>query len=409
MRYEIFIALRYLKAKRRQAVLSFITFISALGIMVGVWALVIVLAFQSGMEQDLQNKILVGTAHVNLLKDDESAFSNPSELVNKLKQIPDIKAAAATVYTGIYLNGTADSRGAIVKAVNLEGSPEANEVYQTIIQGSVDKLKTSEDGEEGIILGVDLATDLGVKQNDSVTVISSEGRLTPGGLAPRQKVFTVVGLFKSGLYEYDSNWGYISLEAMKEIVANEQPNQVIQMKIIDIYKVKEVSAKILGMLGPGYKTKDWQELNQPIFAALNLQRLGFLVGIGLIILVASLNIITTLIMMVVEKNRDIAILMSMGATRLSILFIFMLQGLIIGVIGIILGTTSGVLTSFFANKYQLIQLDPKIYSISYVPFNTRLLDVVSVAIITLAISFVATIYPAWKASQLVPVEALRYE
>jgi len=409
MRYEIFIALRYLRAKRRQSVLSFITAISAIGIMVGVWALVIVLAFQSGMEQDLQNKILGGTAHINLLKEDESAFSNPDELITRLEKIPSIKAAAATVYTGVYLSGTADSRGAIVKAVNLDARKEANEVFQTIIQGSVDKLKASENGEEGIILGIDLAIELGAKLNDTVTVISSEGRLTPGGLAPRQKVFTVVGIFKSGLYEYDSNWGYISLEAMRQMISNDQPTQVIQMKITDIYKVKEVATQVLAAVGPGYKTKDWQQLNQPVFAALNLQRLGFLVGIGLIILVASLNIITTLTMMVVEKSRDIAILMSMGATRQSILVIFILQGLIIGIVGMVIGTISGVLTSFFANKYQLIQLDPKIYSISYVPFNTRLLDVLLVATIAVAISLLATIYPAWKASQLVPVEGLRYE
>ncbi|MBI4854350.1 MAG: ABC transporter permease [Acidobacteria bacterium] len=409
MRYEIFIALRYLKAKRRQSVLSFITFIAALGIMVGVWALIIVLSFQSGMEQDLQTKILGGTAHINLLKDDEGAFSSPNELISKIEKIPGIKAAAATVYTGVYLNGISDSRGAIVKAVDLETPSDANEIYQTIIQGSVESLKANEDGEEGIILGLELATELGVKLNDTVTVISSEGRLTPGGLAPRQKVFIVVGFFKSGLYEYDSSWGYISLDAMKEIVANEAPTQVIQMKIMDIYRVKEIAQILLETLGPGYKTKDWQQLNQPVFAALNLQRLGFLVGIGLIILVASLNIITTLTMVVVEKNRDIAILMSMGATRRSILFIFILQGLIIGFVGMALGTISGVLTSFFANKYQLIQLDPRIYSISYVPFNTRLLDVVLVATIAMTISFIATIYPAWKASQLIPVEALRYE
>lgn len=409
MRYEFFIALRYLQAKRRQAVLSVITLISMLGIMVGVWALVIVLSFQSGMEQDLQNKILGGTAHLNLLHEDESAFNNPDELIAKVVKVPGVKAAAATLYTGVYLNGAIDSRGAIVKAVDLTAKNEANEIFQTIIQGSIDGLKPNENGEEGIILGTELATDLGVKLGETITTISSEGRLTPAGLAPRQKVFTVVGIFKSGLYEYDSNWGYISLDAMKELISNQQPTQVIQIKIIDIYQVKEIATQVLASVGPGYKTKDWQQLNQPVFAALNLQRLGFLVGIGLIILVAALNIITTLIMMVVEKNRDIAILMSMGATRRSILVIFILQGLIIGIVGMAVGIIAGVLASYFADQYQLIQLDPKIYSISYLPFNTRLLDVILVATITLAISFLATIYPAWKASQLVPVESLRYE
>ncbi len=409
MGYEIFIALRYLRAKRRQAVLSLITIISAIGIVVGVWALVIVLAFQSGMEQDLQNKILGGTAHLNLLREDESAFSNPDEITAKIEKVAGVKAATATLYTGVYVNGKTDSRGAIVKAVDLNGRKDANEIFQTIVQGKVEGLKPNEQGEEGIILGIDLASDLGIKMGEPLTVISSEGRLTPGGLVPRQKVFTVTGIFKSGLYDYDSNWGYISLDSMKELVANQQPTQVIQIKVDDIYKVKEIGANVLKVLGKGYKTKDWQQLNQPIFAALNLQRLGFLVGIGLIILVASLNIITTLIMMVVEKTRDIAILMSMGATRKSILIIFMLQGLIIGVVGMAIGVLSGILTSFLIDKYKLIQLDPKIYSISYVPFNTRLLDVLLVATIALAISFLATIYPAWKASQIVPVESLRYE
>ena len=289
--------------------------------MVGVWALIIVLSFQSGMEQDLQNKILGGTAHLNLLREDESAFNNPDELIDKVVKVSGVKAAAATLYTGVYLNGAIDSRGAIVKAVDLMAKNEANEIFQTITQGSIDGLKANENGEEGIILGTELATDLGVKLGETITIISSEGRLTPAGLAPRQKVFTIVGIFKSGLYEYDSNWGYISLDAMKELISNQQPTQVIQIKITDIYQVKEIATQVLASVGPGYKTKDWQQLNQPVFAALNLQRLGFLVGIGLIILVAALNIITTLIMMVVEKNRDIAILMSMGATRRSILII----------------------------------------------------------------------------------------
>jgi lipoprotein-releasing system permease protein len=242
-----------------------------------------------------------------------------------------------------------------------------------------------------------------------VTAISPEGRLTPAGLAPRQKIFTVTGIFQSGLFEYDSNWAYISMEAAQELILNPEAAEVIQMKVDDIYKVKEIAAEVLSSVGPGYKTTDWQQLNQSVFAALNLQRLGFFVGIGLIILVASLNIITTLIMMVVEKNRDISILMSMGATGRSVLLIFMTQGLIIGILGMLIGGAAGAVTSWLANTYKLIQLDPRVYSISYVPFHMRPLDIFLVTAVAVAISFLATIYPAWKASRLVPVEGLRYE
>lgn len=381
-----------------------------LGIAVGVWALVVVLAFQSGMEQDLQNKILGGTAHINLMKEDEGAFDDPNAIVSRLQNLPHVKAAASTLYTTVMAEGKDSTHTAILKAVDLNASHDANEVYQTITVGSVDGLKPTESGEVGIILGKDLADDLGVKVGDPLKVISlTAGRLTPAGMAPRQKFFVVVGLFQSGLFEYDSTWGYISMEATQELVVNTQAANIVQMKVDDIYKVKEVGTSIIGALGPGYKTKDWQQLNQPVFAALNLQRLGFFVGIGLIILVAALNIITTLVMMVIEKNGDIAILMSMGATKRSILVIFMLQGLIIGFVGMAVGEVLGVTTSWFANTYRLITLDPRIYSISYVPFHIVPSDVLLVALLAVLISFLATIYPAWKASQLVPVESLRYE
>src|SRR5205814_9247830 len=190
--------------------------------------------------------------------------------------------------------------------------------------------------------------------------------------------FTVTGIFQSGLFEYDSNWAYISMEAAQELILNPEAAEVIQMKVDDIYKVREIAAQVLASVGPGYKTTDWQQLNQSVFAALNLQRLGFFVGIGLIILVASPSIITTLIMMVVEKNRDIAILMSMGATGRSVLIIFMLQGLIMGIVGMLIGALAGALTSWIATTYHLLRLDPRIYSISYVPFHMRLLDVLLV-------------------------------
>ncbi|MBL8149816.1 MAG: ABC transporter permease [Blastocatellia bacterium] len=409
MPYELFIALRYLRAKRRQGVLSTITLISMLGISVGVWALVVVLAFQSGMESEIQTKILGGTAHLNLLKEDESSFNDAQSLVAKVEKVAGVRAAAATVYVEVLISGTDKSRAAILKAVDFTSRPEANEVFQTIVEGSVDALKRRQETEAGVVVGKELAAALGLKLGDVATVISPQGRLTPAGIAPRQKFFTVVGIFQSGLFDYDANWGYISMESAQELLLNPEAAGVIQMKVADIYRVKETSAAVLAVMGPGFKTTDWQQLNQSVFAALNLQRLGFFVGIGLIILVASLNIITTLIMMVVEKHRDIAILMGMGATRRSILIIFILQGVIIGFVGMAIGVVVGGMTCWTANTYKLIQLDPRIYSISYVPFQMRVSDLLIVALMSVIISFVATIYPARKASSLIPVEALRYE
>lgn len=407
MPYEFFIALRYLRAGRRNAVLSTITLISVLGIAVGVWALVVVLAFQTGMEQEIQSRILAATSHLNLLRENDAPFADTKSLITLAEGVAGVKAASATVYVEVLLSSPERSRAAVLKAVDLGARPEANEVHQTIIEGSVESLGRGD--ESGVILGRELAREMGVKVGEVINAISPEGRLTPAGLAPRQKTFLVTGIFESGLYDYDANWGYISMESASELLMVAEPAGVIQMKVDNIYRVKQIAAEVLARCGPGYKTTDWQQLNRSVFAALNLQRLGFFVGIALIILVASLNIITTLIMMVVEKTRDVAVLISMGATSRSVLLIFMVYGLVIGLVGMLLGGVSGVVTCSIANTYKLIHLDPKIYSISYVPFRIVTLDVLIVTVTTAAISFLATIYPAYRASKLIPVEGLRYE
>lgn len=302
MPYELFIALRYIRTGHRHAVLSTITAIAAVGIAVGVWALVVVLAFQAGMEQEIQLRVLAGTSHLNLLKENESTFTDPDRLVALVESVPGVKAACATVYIEVLLSSPKRARVAVLKGVDLRARPEANELTQTLVMGSLQALRNAEQGS-GLILGSELAREMGVTIGEPVNVISSEGRLTPTGLAPRQKTFVVVGMFVSGLYEYDANWGYISMESAAELLSNDQPMSVIQAKVENIYEVKEVASRVLSRVGPGYKTTDWQQLNQSVFAALNLQRLGFFVGIALIILVASLNIITTLIMMVVEKTK----------------------------------------------------------------------------------------------------------
>jgi lipoprotein-releasing system permease protein len=406
--FETFVASRYLRAKRKQAVIAVITTIAVLGIAAGVAVLVIALALVTGFNEDIQTKLLGGTAHVNLLRSDGEAIGDYQELAEQLRRVPGVTAAAATTYFNVVIAGTYQS-GAIVKGVDLHAPRGANEVYNTIVSGDVNSLAVTDPGEEGIILGKVLAKELNVKPGDYVTVISPQGRLTPFGVSPRQRQFRVGGLFQSGLYEYDSTWAYTSLPAAQQLMGLGDEATLIQMKVADIYQVKHIAQDVLSAVGPGYTTTDWQELNKPVFAALQIQRLVVVIVLTLMIFIAALNIITTLTMMVIEKTRDISILMAMGATPRSIMRIFMWQGLMVGAIGTSLGLMVGIAACLVADKYQLIKLPETIFSISYAPFQVRVRDAVAVALLSLIISFVATIHPARQAARLNPVEGLRYE
>jgi lipoprotein-releasing system permease protein len=404
----MFVASRYLRAKRKQAVIAVITTIAVLGIAAGVAVLVIALALVNGFNEDIQGKLLGGTAHLNLLRSDGEGIADYRELTQQLMRVPGVTAAAATTYFNVVLSSTYQA-GAIIKGVDLSAPRQANEIYNTIIEGQVERLASREPGEEGIILGKALAQELNLRPGDYVTVISPQGRLTPFGLSPRQRRFRVTGLFQSGLYEYDSTWAYTSLDAVQQLMGLNDEATLVQMKVSDIYNVKQIAQRVLNAVGPGYTTTDWQELNKPVFAALQIQRLVVVIVLTLMIFIAALNIITTLIMMVVEKTRDISILMAMGATPRAIMRIFMLQGVMVGAIGTGLGLLLGVVACLVADKYRLIQLPETIFSISYAPFHVRVRDALIVSLIALSISFLATIYPARQAARLNPVEGLRYE
>ncbi|MBI3950012.1 MAG: ABC transporter permease [Acidobacteria bacterium] len=406
--FEIFVASRYLRAKRKQAVIAVITTIAVLGIAAGVAVLVIALALVTGFNEDIQNKLLGGTAHLNLMRSDGEGIPDYREMAQQLMRVPGVKAAAATTYFNVVLSG-ANQAGAIIKGIDLSAAREANEIYATIIEGDVASLAIKEPGEEGIILGKVIANELNLKPGDYVNLISPQGRLTPFGLSPRQQRFRVRGIFQSGLYEYDSTWAYTSLEAAQHLMGLGDEATLIQMKVADIYEVKEITQRVLNAVGPGYTTTDWQELNKPVFAALQIQRLVVVIVLTLMIFIAALNIITTLTMMVVEKTRDISILMAMGATSRSIMRIFMLQGMMVGAIGTALGLMVGIVACLAADKYHLIQLPETIFSIAYAPFHVRVRDTLVVALIAMGISFLATIHPARQASRLDPVEGLRYE
>lgn len=413
MSYELFIALRYLRARRRRF-LSVVSAMAVVGITVGVWALVSVLAFQSGMEQELRGKILAGTAHINVLRRGGRPIENLADVKAKVAAVPGVKSVTPTTYKEALISGPNRSVAGVLKAVDLTAPPESLEVTRTLLPGGkVGDLALKQYGDgtqlEGIIIGKRLAEEANVKTGETVQVLIPQGRgeLSPMGMLPEQRTFRVVGIFESGLYEYDSAWAYISLDAARAIAGEGDGATVLQVTLTDLYQYQRVGDTIKNTLGKEYVIEDWASLNGTAFAALNLQRLAFSVVITLIIVVAALNIVTTLILLVAEKKRDIAILTAMGATPRAMLTVFIAQGLALGAIGTVIGGLFGIATAVLCDRYKLIQLDARIYSIASVPFRLSLTDTAVVIVIALGVSLLATIYPAWRAARLDPAEGLR--
>src|SRR5262245_17350018 len=371
MPYELFIALRYLRAKRKQVMISVITVIAIAAVAAGVASLIIVLAMMTGFRQEFQAKILSGTAHLNLTHKERRPIEGYRELVRRLSSLPHIRSASATLYQRVLIQGEKDTDGAILKGVDMNAPPDANEVFQFTVEGAPQSLAEPEtDADTGakvdrIILGRELARTVGLKIGDVATIISPQGHLTPVGLAPRYRDFKVAGLFASGLSDYDATWAYISLEAAQRLSGAEDVAEIIQMKVDDVDAVKRIGDEVLGAVGDDYEVQDWQQLNAPIYSALSYEK--YLTGVALLIVIgiAALNIITVLIMIVMEKHRDIAILKSMGATNRSVMYLFMAQGVLIGIVGIIVGVGLGIGFCVLANGHQLIKLPAGAYALDY--------------------------------------------
>ncbi|HJQ67390.1 MAG TPA: FtsX-like permease family protein [Blastocatellia bacterium] len=415
MAYELFIALRYLRAKRKQVMISVITFIAIAAVAAGTAALIVVLAMMTGFREEFQEKVLSGTQHLNLMRKDGRAIEDYQELVRRVSSVPEVRAASATAYQRVLIQGSNQADGAILKGVDLTAPREANEVFQFNVEGDVEALSEPEiDSESGakidrMIVGRELARTVGLGVGDIATVISPQGHLTPVGLAPRYRDFRVAGIFESGLGDYDAAWAYISLEAAQRLGGKEGAADLIQMKVTEVDRVKEIGRGVLRVAGEDYAVQDWQDLNAPIYTALSYEK--FLSGIALLIVIgiAALNIITVLIMIVIDKQRDIAILKSMGATNRSIMYVFMIQGLMIGVVGMAIGIIAGAGFTYFADARRLIKLPAGAYALDYLPFHASWFDIIVVAVVTVAISFLSTVYPAYSAARLDPVEGLRYE
>ncbi len=406
--FELFVASRYLRAKRKQAVISVITVISIIGVAAGVMALVIGIAINNGFRNTLQASLLGATAHVMILeKEPSEGIANWRDLDAKLRKIPHVVNASPGLYGTVLLSGPlgGQSSGAELKGIAVDSPPD---MLRHLKQGSFGDLKNS-GGLPGIILGSRLAQDTGMVLHSVVNVISPQGPLTPFGPETARYQFRVVGIFESGFYEIDSTYAFIPLMSAQQVFDVGDVVNSVELRLDDIYTAPDIAKEAEKIAGPKLMANTWMEQYKQVLSALSMEKIVTAVTIGLIQLVAALNILITLIMMVMEKNRDIAVLMSMGAKRQQIRKIFVMQGVLIGAVGTAIGLVLGYTLSILANHYRWLSLNQDVYSLSFVPFNPRWQDGIWIAAVAIFVSFVATLYPAKRATRIAPVEALRYE
>lgn len=403
MPFELFVALRYLLARRKQAFISLISVISTLGVAVGVMALIIALALMTGLQQELRDRIVGSTAHIYVFKIGGGLEDVPAE-VQRLAAQPGVSGAAPVLLGKGILKSAEGSSFITLKGIDPALEGRVTEVGRSMRAGSLDALA----GGDGIVIGEDLARSLRVSVGDQVELLTPEGTLTPFGMAPGSRVLDVAGIYRLGLYEFDAAYGFIAMETAMRILRRDSPD-FIELRAEDMFAAPSIARAIEDAFGPYYQVQDWSEMNSSLFSALWLEKMAISITIGLIVMVAALNIIASLILLVMEKSRDIAILKTMGCSRGRIRRIFMLQGLVIGLVGTAAGAVLGLGVCFIADRYQLIQIPIDVYQISYVPFTVELWDFVAVVAASIVICFLATIYPSRQASRLDPAQALRYQ
>lgn len=406
--FELFLGVKYLKAKRKQRFISVITLISILGVMMGVMALIVVLSVMNGFRADLMSKILGVNSHLLVLSLG-GPFNDYRKVMEKVDRVGGVVASTPFIYTQVMVNNAGKVSGAILRGVDPESAGTVVRFKSMIKDGSISSLGESLDGIPAIIIGNELSKQIGAYPGSVITVISPEGRLTPLGRAPNTRMFKVSATFDSGMYEYDASMIYISLKEAQEFLGLEDKVTGLEVRVEDIYKSDKVSKSVQEMLGYPYWTKDWKVMNRSLFSALKLEKLTMFVILTMIVLVGALNIISTLVMVVMEKTRDVAILRAMGASSKSIMSIFMFQGLLVGFVGTIAGLASGLGICQLLAKYKFISLPSDVYYISTLPVQVEIADVSFVAAAAVVISFLATLYPSWYASKLNPVESFRYE
>jgi len=415
--YELFVGLRYLRAKRRTRTISFNTFISITGITLGVAALIGTLGIMTGFKEDMQAKILGTTSHVVVQERGQQTMTGYTDLITKVEGVHGVMAATPYIFNQVLLTSKTGVQGIILRGIDPVKEPDVTEIAENVKYGSLQDLAnppvtTNEDGsfaspQPGIILGKELALRLGLFVGNQVNVVSPVGPISALGMTPKIRPFHVVGIFESGMYEYDSSLAYISLREAQKFFGLGHAVTGIEVKVEDVFTANRIATRINAALGGGYSARDWMELNRNLFSALKLEKTMMFLLLVLITLVASFNIVGTLTMIVNEKQREIAILKAMGATPKAIMRIFMLNGLVIGLTGTVIGIPLGYTFLWLIENYWTF--DQTVYYISHIPVHVKGLDVLLVACSAILISFAATIYPSWQASKLAPVSALRYE
>jgi lipoprotein-releasing system permease protein len=404
--FELHIALRYLLAKRKQAFISVISLISALGVAVGVMALVIALALMTGLQQEVRDRILGSSPHVFVWK--YGGITDYHAEAAALRKVPGVVGAAPAILGKALVTSPAGEAFITLKGIDPVLEPDVTDVRTALLEGSLDALAQAGDGPGGILVGRDLASRLELEVGDQVSLLTPQGTLSPMGVLPRTRRLQIAGIFSLGLYEFDSSYGFVSLDVAKRLVGREDV-ELIQLRVDDMLAAPEIAESIPTIVGSEYVTENWRDMNQSLFSALWIEKMAISLTIGLIVMVAALNIVASLILLVMEKHRDIAILKTMGAGARSVTTVFMMQGLIIGVVGTIVGAAAGVAIAAAADHYRLIRIPMDVYQVSYVPFVLDPVDIAIVIVAAVVVCFVATIYPARQAARLDPAQALRYE
>ncbi len=416
MPFELFVGLRYLKARRKQAFISLITLISIGGVALGVMALIVVLAVMSGFEHDLRGKILGTNAHLWVLRYGDRGIEEPAQALEQIRGVPHVVAASPFTYNQVMLSTDRGAGGAVLRGIDLNSAQEVTALTKSFTEVDPARLKapTRTTGwrldPDGIIIGRALATNLGAGLGARVNVISPFGNvLTPFGLAPRMRGFTVAGIFEMGMYEYDSTLAYVTIPTAQQFFRIGTAVTGFEVKVDDLYRAKEVGTEIQRRLGFPYFTRDWMQLHRNLFAALKLEKIAMFIILAMIVLVAASNIVSTLIMKVMDKGAEIGILKSMGATSRSIMSIFMVEGVVIGFVGTVLGTGAGAIICKVQETYKIVRLRGDVYLLDALPILMKGTDLVLIATSALLLSFLATLYPSWQAARLDPIVAIRYE
>ena len=411
MFYELLIALRHLKARRKQRFISIITFFSIGGVALGVAALIVVISVMSGYKKDIQEKILGVNAHLVISRYNNVYIDDYEDVMEEIKVVPGVVSSTPYIFSQIMLYTGRDVKmGAILRGVDVETAPDVISIEDDLVEGQLKDLVATGEGPPGIILGKELAKTLGVEYGSEIYIMSPTGTMTPLGITSKMEKFEVTGIMDTGMFDYDATFAYISIAEAQDFL--EIPDWVsgVEVKVDDIYRAKDIALHIQTILGgQGFFTRDWMEMNKNLFAALEMVKAVMFIILVLIVFVAAFNIASTLIMIVMEKGKDVAILKSLGAKNVSILRIFIFEGLIIGGIGTLLGFLGGLIICLLLKQYKFIELDSSIYYMDRLPVDMVWSDILVISIASIFLCFLATIYPAWQASRLDPVDALRYE